>query len=423
MESSRLHIAVVGAGVAGLTAAWLLGRKHRVSLFEKNDYAGGHTRTVQVETGTGAPVPVDTGFVVMNEANYPLLTRLFRQLDVATHDSDMSFSYHCLRTGYQYSGSSARALFGKRRYAFRLDHWRLLLGILRFNRDARRDLEEGRLDGMSLGDYLERSRVNRYVSERYVIPMGSAIWSMPPIGMLNFPAHSFLRFFYNHGLLNVERRVQWKSVVGGSHQYVRRMLGEFDGSVRLNASIEHIRRTARGVRVRHRDGREEVFDRIVIATHADEALGLLADPTPREKELLGTWTYQDNQVVLHTDPAHMPTRRSVWASWNFARESEDEWTRPVSITYHMNRLQRLPAAADFFVSLNRRQPIPEERVLRRLNFTHPVYSFSALATQGRLPELNRDGRTFFCGSYFGYGFHEDAVRSAVEVAGALGVSF
>lgn len=415
-------VAVVGGGVAGLTAAWLLQRVTPVHLFERNAYAGGHTCTVTIPDGPDRGLPVDIGYIVMNHRNYPLLTRLFHQLGVELGDSDMSFGYHDEATGYAYCGASVAGLFARAGNLARPDHWRMLRDVLAFNRRAREDLQHGRLKGETLGQYLDQGRYSRAFAEHYLLAMGSAIWSAPTENIRAFPALPFVRFFHNHGLLTMDERPAWKFVRGGSQTYVREMLKGFRGRVHLNARIAGIRRVPGGACLRLADGTTQTFSHLVLAAHADESLALLEDASPRERELLGAWQYQANETVLHTDPAVMPAARRAWAAWNFSRQASAAARRPVAVTYHMNRLLRLSTRTNYFVTLNREPPLPAEHVIHRVAFTHPMYSFAALATQAPLRELNGAANTFYCGSYLGYGFHEDAVRSAVDVATHFGVT-
>lgn len=416
-----MRVAVVGSGVAGLTAAWLLQPKARVDLYDRNNYAGGHTCTIVIPDGPDAGCGVDMGFIVMNHKNYPLLTRLLSRLDVALGDSDMSFGYHCRTTGYVYSGSSLGGLFARGRNIVDPNHWGMLRDIFRFNRVATRELAEGTIADLTLGAYLEKGRYGRAFAWHYLLAMGSAIWSAPPTDVLEFPAEPFIQFFHNHGLLRLGDRPQWKFVKGGSQTYVRRMMKDFKGPVHLEAPVERLKREANGVVLTLKDGRQERYDRVVIAVHADEALKLLEDPSDEERNLLGQWKYQPNITTLHRDPAVMPVQKRAWASWNFARMDAGAGVKPVAVTYHMNRLQRLAASQPYFVTLNMEGVIDPKLCINTTVFTHPVYSFEAMATQPRLAALSGRSNTYYCGSYFGYGFHEDAVRSAVEVGRHFGV--
>lgn len=417
----RKKIAVVGCGVAGLTAAWLLSRKHDVHLFEKNDYLGGHTRTLKIEGGPDAGLAVDTGFIVMNHRNYPLFTKVLKQLGVKLADSSMTFSFHDKASGYGYSGNSLGTLFPKLSYYFMPKHLGLVRDLARFARIGYRDLQSGYLQGKTLGQYFEVRSFGRNFLENYFYPMGAAIWSSPVEQMQHFPAQPYLHFLENHGLLRLTNRPQWKYVKGGSRKYVKAMLKDFEQKPNLNAAPDGIRRTPDGVILRKKDGKESKFDHLVIGTHADEALKLLDDPSAEEQANLSAWRYQPNEVVLHTCESHLPPDPKQWASWNFMREPGDGHERPVRVSYYMNRLQALKTANNYIVTLNAGASIPEDKVINRTTLTHPLYSEEALATQPQLRRTNGKRNTWFCGSYFGYGFHEDAVRSAVEVAKGFGI--
>ena len=416
-----LKIAIVGCGVAGLTAAWLLGRKHDVHLFEKNDYAGGHTRTLTVPDGADVDTPVDTGFIVMNHRNYPHFTKVLEQLGVALEDSSMTFSFYDQETHYGYSGNSFSALFPSLAYYFSPKHLSLVADLWRFARIGYRDLNSAFLEGKTLGEYCAIRGFGPAFLNHYLYPMGAAIWSSPIHEMHKFPAEPYLHFLENHGLLRLSNRPQWRYVKGGSCSYVRAMLRQFKNQPRLNAAPAGIQRRNGGVTLITHDGEAMDFDHVVIGTHADEALELLMDPSEREQSLLSPWRYQPNEVVLHTSPTHLPPKRKLWASWNFMREPGQSDQRPVSVSYYMNRLQNLQTKHDYIVTLNPGVEIPEERIINRTTLTHPLYSFESMATQPELREHNGTQNTWFCGSYFGYGFHEDAVRSAVEVAEGFGI--
>jgi predicted NAD/FAD-binding protein len=421
MPSSGLNLAVIGSGVAGLTASYILQRSHRVTLYEKNEYVGGHTHTIELPDGADRGTPVDTGFIVMNHRNYPLFTRLLEQLDIGLKDSDMSFSYHDHGTGLQYSGSDLNGLFAQRKNLLRPSYYRFIAEILRFFREAKDDLESGRLDGLTLGHYLERGRFSDMFIDHHIIPMGAAIWSTPCSRMLEFPAQNFARFFSNHGLLGIRDRPQWKTVAGGSRSYVRKILAGFKGKVRLGNAARAISREAHRVKVVDGDGIGREYDAVVLATHADQALALLNDPSHRERELLGAWTYSRNPTFLHTDVSLMPSLERAWASWNYIRPADTPRDTPVTLTYDMNRLQRLQTVDRYFVSLNPAAEIAQDKTIASMVYEHPTYTQTSLASQKELCSLNGDRNTYFCGSYFGYGFHEDAVRSAVQVAGQFGL--
>uniref|UniRef100_A0A832MJV6 FAD-dependent oxidoreductase n=1 Tax=Eiseniibacteriota bacterium TaxID=2212470 RepID=A0A832MJV6_UNCEI len=416
---ARERIAVIGAGVAGLTAAWLLGRRHDVVLFEREGRLGGHTHTVVVEHGPDAGLAVDTGFIVLNRRNYPTFVRILDALGVALQPSDMSFGYHCERSGFQYAGTGLAGLFARRRNLASARFGAMLLDIARFNARARRDLAAGAAAGRTLAEYVGALGLSEGFSEWYLFAMGSAIWSAPRAHIGAFPAEAFLRFFENHGLLGFTGQPRWLTVTGGSHTYVRAMLAGFSGEVRTGARIAGVRRPGTHVEVASERGVER-FDRVVLAAHADESLALLEDPDPEERRLLGAWRYSVNEAVLHTDERALPPRRAAWASWNLRRAAAAGDDRPVSVTYWMNRLQRLATPRTYCVTLNGTTLPRPERIVRAMTYTHPVYTFESLATQARLPALGAARRTHYCGSYFGWGFHEDAARSGAAVAAALG---
>ena len=420
-HSQKQRIAVVGCGVSGLTAAWLLQRQHEVHLFEKNDYVGGHTRTLKIPDGPDAGTPVDTGFIVMNHRNYPHFTEVLKQLDVRLEDSSMTFSFYDSATRYGYSGNQFSTLFPSLSYWFKPQHLRFVADIMRFAGVGYRDLNSGYLEDKSLGEYCRARRFGAAFLNHYLYPMGAAIWSSPIAEMHAFPAQPYLHFLENHGLLRLKNRPQWKFVAGGSRTYIRAMLDTFEHAPNLNAAPESIKRHAQGVTLTMPDGRALEFDQVVIGAHADEALRLLADPSDEEQRTLGPWRYQPNTVTLHTDISQLPPDSRQWSSWNFMREPSHEDRQPVAVSYYMNRLQNLQTQQHYIVTLNNARPIPADHTINSTTLMHPLYSFESMATQPRLQAMNGQRNTWFCGSYFGYGFHEDGVRSAVEVAKGFGI--
>ncbi|MCF7838372.1 MAG: FAD-dependent oxidoreductase [Candidatus Marinimicrobia bacterium] len=415
------RVAVIGAGISGLTAAYLLRARYAVTLFERNDYLGGHTRTVTLPAGApDAGTPVDTGFIVMNHRNYPLLTRLFAELAVPLRDSDMSFGYWDQATGIQYAGGTLSGLWAEPRLLLRPAYWRMIADVMRFYKRAPGDLAAGRLRGLTLGQMIRQHGYGAWFAPHHLLPMAAAIWSTPCEGILDYPAESLVRFFANHGLLQLSDRPQWRTVVGGSQIYVERLRARLTGAVRLETPVLGVRRAAGRPVVRTAAG-EESFDHVVIATHADEAHALLADePGAPERVCLAPWRYERNGVVLHTDRNALPPRRGAWASWNYCRETGNP---AVSLTYDMNRLQGLDTQRHYLVTLNRQTSLAPGCVLDTCDFQHPSFTFPALEARAQLEQLNgRDG-VFFCGAYFGNGFHEDGCRSGVRVAQALGVAW
>jgi len=421
-SQSNLKIAVIGSGAAGLTAAYLLSQKHQVTLYEKNAYLGGHTNTITLSRGPDAGTPIDTGFIVYNDQNYPTFIRLLQRLGVQNQPSDMSFSFSSTQHDFEYSSYVPAGLLAQRKNLLNPAFYSMVLDILRFNRQAVRDLLDNKLEGLTLGAYLDKLRMGEPFMNFYLIPMGAAIWSTPTREMLLFPAKSFLRFFYNHGLLALKGRPSWRTIPGGSQTYVRAIRAELKGEILLNAVLSGIRRTPEEVQIEEKNTGRRGYDFVVVASHADEALKLLTDPSDDEKRLLGAWDYIPNTAVLHTDESAMPVNRRAWASWNYILETPLHPDTPVSLTYHMNRLQSLKTHKQYFVSLNRQTAIAEEHIHKIISYTHPKYTPQSLATQPALAGLNGSNRTYYCGSYFGYGFHEDAVKSAAAVAEMFGLA-
>jgi predicted NAD/FAD-binding protein len=409
-----VKVAVVGTGVAGLVAARALAREHELTVFEAADWIGGHVHTLEVPRAPGSDgrVAVDTGFIVFNRKTYPRFCALLGELGIGAEESDMSFSVRCEASGLEYEGSGWNGLLARRSNALRPGFWRMLRDLLRFYREAPRTLEQPD-DGTTLGEFLARGRYSRDFVERHLVPMVSAVWSARPADLPGFPLRFLVRFFHNHGFLQVEGRPQWLVVPGGSFRYVERLVAPFRRRIRLATPVASVTRVPGGVRVRTAHGEEELFERVVLATHADQSLRLLADARPREREVLSAFTTQPNDVVLHTDARLMPRTRRAWASWNvhLARVPSEL----PAVTYWMNRLQRLSEPRDYFVTLNRTAEIEPERVLARFTYRHPLYTRAAVAAQARHAEIDgRDG-VHFCGAYWGYGFHEDGVKSAEAV--------
>ena len=421
------RVAVVGGGISGMVATHLLSRRDEVTLFEAGERLGGHTLTVEVDTAEGEDgggrQPVDMGFIVHNDRNYPGFVRLMDELGVKTADSEMSFSVRCERRDIEWNGSSLDQVFGQRSNLLRPSHWSMVLGILRFHRRAPAVLEQDD-DSTTFGEYLEREGFRGPVVDRYLVPMASAIWSTESGRVLDYPIRTLVAFFANHGMLQVKGRPRWRYIPGGSSTYIaafERCWAEQERpvTVRTQAPVTTIRREAEGVEIVTRDGEAERFDHVVIATHSDQALAMLRDATATERQVLGAITYQDNEVVLHTDRRFLPRRPKVWASWNAHLGTRGGGAQ---LTYYMNRLQRIDSPRPFLVTLNRTDDIDPATILERRTMAHPLYTREAVAAQKRWAEVSR-GRTFFCGAYWGWGFHEDGVQSARRVAEALGVSW
>jgi uncharacterized protein len=422
-----LDVAVIGSGVSGLGAAWLLSKRHRVTLYEKDDRLGGHTHTVEAHAKNRAgglrTIPVDTGFIVFNEATYPNLIALFDRLGVASETSNMSFAASIDRGRIEYSGGTWTGLFAQPANLFRRGHWRMLGDAMRFFRDGTAMAASG-VDGPSLGEFLAQGGYSRAFVENHLVPMAAAIWSCPPSKMLEFPARSFCAFFRNHGLLQIFDRPLWRTVKGGSREYVKALLADIGPALGREGGAKSVRVEPGGIKIQSADGRVRRFDRAVMAGHADESLALLDNPTPEERAILGAFAFQPNLAVLHQDEALMPKRKLAWACWNYLAEREGadmSGERLVSVTYWMNRLQNLDADVPLFVSLNPiRAPRPET-VLGAWEYMHPAFDAGTLRAQTRLPEIQDKRGLLFAGAWTGYGFHEDGLRSGLEAAERLGV--
>jgi predicted NAD/FAD-binding protein len=413
----RLRIAVVGGGIAGLSAAWLLSDRHDVTLFEADGRLGGHANTTEAP-GTRGPVPVDTGFIVYNEPNYPNFTALLKHLDVATIPADMALSVSLDDGAFEYSSFGMSGMFAQLSNLFSARFWWMLRDVTRFYRHGPKDLAGLEAPLTSLDDYLEQKGYCQAFRDDHLLPQAAAIWSTPLAAIGAYPAAALIRFFQNHGMMQVFGRGLWRTVAGGSRAYVRKLADALPGEVRTSARVTGVRRVAGGAEVREASGRVEHFDQVVIATHGDTALALLDDPSPEERRLLSAFRYSRNPAVLHTDPSLMPKRKRAWTSWNHIgrREAPEEGC----VTYWMNRLQSLRDAPDLFVTLNPTRPIAPERVIRTEIYDHPLFDAGAIAAQREIWSLQGTRSTWFCGSYFGHGFHEDALQAGLAVAEQLG---
>jgi uncharacterized protein len=413
------RIAIIGTGIAGLGAAWALSRQHDIQVYEAAAYIGGHSNTVEIDYD-GRRIPVDTGFIVYNTVTYPNLIALFEHLGVPTEASDMSFAVQRDGGRLEWAGTDLSTIFAQRRNLARPRFLRMLANIVRFGRVAPRDLAAGRLAGVSLRDYLDRGGYGPGFRDDYLLPMGACIWSSSNTHMLDFPAETFVRFCVNHHLLDTGTRPPWRTVTGGSREYVRCITSGFRDRIRLRTPVVAVKRERGGVSVHDALGGTARFDHAVIATHADQALAMLGDATPAEREILGAIHFQPNRAVLHRDPGLMPNARKVWSSWNCFADGDDAGGRVVSLTYWMNRLQNIDAARPVFVSLNpRREPRPH-LTFASFDYEHPLFDAGAIAAQKRLDAIQGKANTWFCGAWCGYGFHEDGLKAGLGVAERLG---
>lgn len=417
-HDKKLKVAVIGTGISGMAAAWLLAKRHELTVYEKDERLGGHTNTVETESGSER-LPVDTGFIVYNERNYPNLVALFKHLGVATRPTDMSFAASLDDGRFEYSGSGLSGLLAQPLNIVRPRMWSMLRDLRRFYHEASLILESPDSASVTLGEYLDRQGYGDAFIQDHLLPMGAAIWSTPTGDMLEYPLTAFVRFCHNHGLLSLNQRPVWRTVVGGSREYVNKLTASYHGRVRVNTGVRSIRRLGNRVRVEDRQGGIDDYDQAVIATHADQALSLLADADSVERRLLSRFRYERNLAILHSDPALMPKSRRAWSSWNFMSNGRAD-EQKVSVTYWMNRLQHLPESHPLFVTLNPLRQPEDGHILRSFLYEHPVFDRGAIQAQRLLWNIQGVRRTWFCGAYFGHGFHEDGLQAGLAVAEQLG---
>jgi predicted NAD/FAD-binding protein len=409
--------AIIGTGIAGMASAHFLRDRYDLTLYERNDYVGGHTNTVTVDEG-GREVPIDAGFMVYNEVTYPNLTELFRELGVPTMPTSMSFSVQHRPSGLEWCGTGIRGLFAQKRNVFRPEFYRFLGEVNRFNKEAVEVLDEPGTGEVSLAEFAAREGYSAEFLERYLIPMSSAVWSTEPGRMLDFPAATLVRFFLNHGFLGLNTQHQWRTVVGGSRSYRDRLIAPFRDGIHVGRAAARVTRVGTTVMVTDRSGHSEPYDAVVLACHADEALGLLDAPTSAEAGLLGKFRYQENVATLHTDASVMPRAKRAWSSWNYRVERRNGELLP-STVYYMNSLQKVSDRKDYFISIGDPGAVDPGAVLKTIVYTHPLFTVETARAQRDLPSLNAGGPVYFCGSYFRYGFHEDALNSAIDLSRVL----
>jgi predicted NAD/FAD-binding protein len=412
-----MRIAIIGSGISGLTAAYYLNKQHEVGVFEVAGRIGGHTATVDVKHD-GRDYAIDTGFIVFNDWTYPNFIELMDELGVKSKPTEMSFSVCSESSGIEYGGNNLNTLFAQRRNLLRPSFYKMIKDILRFNREAVRDLESGNITpAMTLGEYLQANHYGDAFVYHYILPMGCAIWSASTESMLDFPLYFFVRFFKNHGLLSIDDRPQWHVIQGGSRSYLGPLTRDFNESIFLNSKIRRIRRTANAVELIMANGQVLVFDHVVFACHSDQALKLLADPTPEEHKALTAIPYQENEVILHTDESLLPERRLAWSSWNYLLRQK--YQEKAVLTYNMNILQGIESETTFCVTLNATDSIAPDKIIDRFNYSHPVFSRQSVRASGLIEMLNGQKNTWFAGAYLGNGFHEDGVVSARRVVTAI----
>ncbi len=420
MAGEALNIGVIGGGISGITAAWLLSRRHSVTLIEKETNLGGHAHTHFITSGPDAKTPIDIGFIVLNDRNYPTLQTLFSQWGVQVQNSDMSFGFEDKDSGFFYSSDVPCGLFARRRNLISPIFWRLIWDIYRFNHIALKELKTG-LGHLTLGQFLKKYKFSKAYINFHIVPVSASVWSASSENILEFPAESIIRFYYNHGWLGLLNRPKWKTVVGGSISYIKAFEKRFKGEVKKRCPVSHVKRLTDKIQVILEDSREMDFDCVVLATHADTSRQLLLNPEPEESQILSKWTYTRNHVTLHTDMQVMPPNKSTWASWSYMRLGGNKLNPVINMSYYMNRLQKLKTRKNYFVTLNGDAWIDKTQRIKSVIFDHPCYTFDSLGTHEKLDSINGKNRIYYCGAYCGYGFHEDGARSGVNVANKFGI--
>ena len=417
--SKRKRFAIIGSGISGLSAAWLLDQAHDVVIYEAGDYLGGHTNTIDIEV-ENKTIAVDTGFIVYNEANYPNLIKFFEALGVKTAISDMSFAASFGSGKFEYSGSGLKGILGQKRNVFRPSFYKMVLDILRFYKIAPDAIKDQSNAKISLGEFLNKNAFSEDFTQKHLLPMGGAIWSTTNSEMRNYPLIAFLKFFENHGLLATRNHPIWRTVVGGSREYVRKIAANFKGQIRIGCAAQSVERANEKVYVTDINGQIDEFTDVVFACHAPEVLKLI-EPTVLEAKILSAFEYTKNTAFLHSDIAFMPKRKNIWSSWNYIGESEQD-NKQLCLSYWMNKLQPLDTEVPIIVTLNPRKPISEEKIFAKIEYEHPLFNQNAITAQTKLWQMQGVNNSWFCGAYFGYGFHEDGLQSgllAAEMAGGL----
>lgn len=418
-----MKIAVVGSGISGLTAAYVLSRKHEVHVFEAGDYIGGHTHTVPVKVESGSYF-IDTGFIVFNDWTYPNFIKLMNQIGVAWQESSMSFSVKSESSGLEYNGTDLNGLFAQRKNLISPRFYKMIFDILRFNKEAMALVGNPIADGLTLGEFLLQNKYSLEFKNNYIVPMGAAIWSASTKQMEDFPLGYFIQFFKNHGMISVNERPVWRVIKGGSHSYIKPLVQSFEERIRLNSPVRKVKRLERGVQVSFSEKgeqREEFFDEVVFASHSNQTLTMIDSPSGEEENILSCFAYQANDTVLHTDTSVLPSSQRAWAAWNYWIPEKEKSN--VAVTYNMNILQGIKAPETFCVSLNMTEQINSRKVLGRFVYDHPVYTKAAVSAQSEWQKVSGKDRLHFCGAYWGFGFHEDGVKSGLRVAASFGCEF
>lgn len=413
-------IAIIGSGISGLSCAHLLHKQYDVTVFEKNDYIGGHTATVDVDI-EGTNYAIDTGFIVFNDRTYPYFEKLLSRIGISRKPTQMSFSVHNEQTGFEYNGHTFTSLFAQKRNIFRPRFYKLLADIVRFNKLCKSLHSKNVYEKKTLGQLLDEHSFNDFFRYHYILPMGAAIWSTSIKEMSNVGVEFFVKFFFNHGLLDITNRPQWYVIPGGSREYIAPLINGFEQKIKLNSDIAEVERLDDKIIIHLKNGEQQQFDKVVFACHSDQALGLLSSPSIDEKRVLGAIPYSENSVILHTDTSILPKRKAAWASWNYLLN--DSTDKAAVVTYQMNILQGIQSNTQFCVTLNHKQGIDKSKILREFTYHHPVFNEASIAAQQQKHSIDGENNTYFCGAYWYNGFHEDGVRSAVDVARQLGVEF